>query len=120
MSRRENLKKEQPSLNHREIISKMSEEWNKLPTTQKEPYVKQAEKDKIRFETEMKAYLKNVQATYSEPKKDKKSAAPASNGKSKKNSKKKESSEEEDDDEEEDAYEMEEEEGDDDDDDNSD
>ena len=54
--RREKLKKEQPNLDNKEIIKRMSAEWNKLSDDQKKPYVQKAEADKKRYEAEKKAY----------------------------------------------------------------
>lgn len=48
----------------------MSEEWNSLSASQKEPYNKQAEKDKVRYQNEMKTYSKKA-PTGSESKKHK-------------------------------------------------
>ena len=50
------LKKEKPELNNKEIIKKMSEEWNALSDEKKKPYIAKAEADKKRYETEKKAY----------------------------------------------------------------
>ena len=57
--RRESLKKEQPSLDNKQIISKMSEEWNNMNDSQRIPYAKLAEQDKARYEREKKEYEKN-------------------------------------------------------------
>ena len=38
--RRESITKEQPSLNNKEIVKKMSEEWNALSNEKKKPYIK--------------------------------------------------------------------------------
>lgn len=57
--RRETLKKEKPSLENKELIKTMGEEWNKLSDEDKKPYVKKAEADKKRYQEEMKAYEKN-------------------------------------------------------------
>ena len=54
--RRDSLKKEKPELNNKEIIKKMSEEWNALSDEKKKPYIAKAEADKKRYETEKKAY----------------------------------------------------------------
>ena len=54
--RRDSLKKEKPELNNKEIIKKMSEEWNALSDEKKKPYVEKAEADKKRYEAEKKAY----------------------------------------------------------------
>lgn len=55
-SRRNDLKKEQPSLSNTEIISKMSAEWKSLTTKEKDPFTRASEKDKERYHREKKAY----------------------------------------------------------------
>ena len=57
--RRESLKKEKPTLNNKDLIRVMSEEWNKLNDEQKKPYMKKAEDDKKRYLEEMKEYEKH-------------------------------------------------------------
>ena len=57
--RRETLKKEKPSLDNKDLIRIMSEEWNKLNDEQKKPYMKKAEEDKKRYLEEMKEYEKH-------------------------------------------------------------
>jgi len=54
--RRESLKKEQPNLDNKALISKMSEEWNKMKEPEKTKYNNLAAKDKERYEREKKAY----------------------------------------------------------------
>ena len=54
--RRETLKKEQPSLDNKQIIATMSKEWNALSEEKKKPYVEKAEADKKRYEEEKKKY----------------------------------------------------------------
>ncbi len=56
--RREALKKEKPSLDNKELIRTMGEEWNKLSDEEKKPYSKMAENDKKRYQDELKAYEK--------------------------------------------------------------
>ena len=56
--RREQLKKEKPELDNKELIKVMSEEWNKLTDAQKKPYVQKAEDDKKRYNQEMEEYNK--------------------------------------------------------------
>lgn len=55
-ARRNELKKEQPSLSNTEIISKMSAEWKSFTAKEKEPFVKASEKDKERYHREKKNY----------------------------------------------------------------
>ena len=54
--RRETLKKEQPNLDNKQIISTMSKEWNELSEEKKKPYIEKAEADKKRYEEEKKKY----------------------------------------------------------------
>ena len=54
--RRDSLKKEKPELNNKEIIKKMSEEWNALSDEKKKPYIAKDENKKKRYEAEKKAY----------------------------------------------------------------
>jgi hypothetical protein len=56
--RREHLIKEKPSLNHKEVISELSKEWNGLSEADKAPYVKQADADKARYKKESESYNK--------------------------------------------------------------
>jgi hypothetical protein len=56
--RRESLKKEQPQLDNKQLISKMSEEWNGMNDAARVPYSKLAEADKHRYEREKKEYEK--------------------------------------------------------------
>ena len=56
LERSDSLKKEKPELNNKEIIKKMSEEWNALSDEKKKPYIAKAEADKKRYEAEKKAY----------------------------------------------------------------
>lgn len=57
-ARRAGIMKEQPSLNHKEVISAISKEWNVLGAAEKEVYNKQAEAEKARYTREMAAYKK--------------------------------------------------------------
>lgn len=54
--RREQLKKENPKLDNKEIIVKMGAEWRELSDEQKKPYIDKAEADKKRYEEEKKEY----------------------------------------------------------------
>ena len=54
--RRQTLKKEKPELDHKQIISVMSTEWNKLPEKDKKKYLVKAEEDKKRYEKEKAEY----------------------------------------------------------------
>jgi hypothetical protein len=73
--RRESITKEQPNLNNKEIVKKMSEEWNALSDDKKKPYVQKAEADKKRYETEKAVYdkkKKEEKSSKKNPKKGKK------------------------------------------------
>ena len=56
--RREKLKVEQPSLDNKQIVSKMSEEWNNMTDGDKIAFQKQAEADKLRYQKQIKEYEK--------------------------------------------------------------
>ena len=62
--RRESITKEQPSLNNKEIVKKMSEEWNALSDEKKKPYVQKAEADKKRYENEKEQPKKPISAYF--------------------------------------------------------
>ncbi len=57
-ARRASLTKEKPKLDHKQVISELSKEWNALSETDKAPYVKKAEADRQRYLNEMKNYKK--------------------------------------------------------------
>jgi structure-specific recognition protein 1 len=54
--RRDSITKELPNLNNKEIVKKMSEEWNALRDDKKKPYVQKALEDKKRYEKEKADY----------------------------------------------------------------
>ena len=54
--RRESLKREQPSLDSRQIVSKMSEEWNTMNDNQRIPFKKLADSDRARYKREKMKY----------------------------------------------------------------
>lgn len=54
--RRTTLKKEKPDLANKELISKMSTEWNAMKTEARKPYDELAEQDKKRYQTEKEKY----------------------------------------------------------------
>jgi hypothetical protein len=56
MERRENLKKEQPQLDIKQLVSKTSEEWKGMNDKARVPYVQLAEVDKRRYENEINKY----------------------------------------------------------------
>ena len=58
MHRRAGIMKEQPSLNHKEVISEISKEWNALSEKDRAQFNKQAETDKARYTKEKAAYVK--------------------------------------------------------------
>lgn len=70
--RREGLKKEQPNLTNKEIISTMSKEWQALSAKDKEKYDEMAKKDKARYEKEKAEYKSKTEANKSAQKKQKK------------------------------------------------
>ena len=55
-SRREAVKKENPNIDHKQIIAVISKEWNALSDKDKAPFNKQAEADKARYLKEKAAY----------------------------------------------------------------
>ena len=56
MDRRPDLKKEKPELNNKQIISEMSQEWNKMKEQDKKKYIQKALEDKKRYEKEKALY----------------------------------------------------------------
>jgi len=68
----------------------MSVEWNNLSATQREPYNKIAEKDKVRYQNEMKTYIKKTPSGASESKKGKNASVIAKGSKVKKDQSKQE------------------------------
>ena len=55
---RNKVKTENPSLSFGEIGRKVGEAWKALTDKQKQPYIKKAEQDKKRYESEMASYTK--------------------------------------------------------------
>jgi hypothetical protein len=55
--RREDLKNENPDLNHKEIVSKLGEEWRQLTDEKKRPFLSKAETDQKRYEKEKKLFI---------------------------------------------------------------
>lgn len=58
--RREDLKKENPNLNHKEIVSKLGEEWRGLSEKEKHPFVEKSASDQKRYEVEKKEYQSSL------------------------------------------------------------
>lgn len=58
--RREDLKKENPNLNHKEIVSKLGEEWRTLTEKEKQPFVDKSSLDQKRYEVEKKEYQSSL------------------------------------------------------------
>jgi hypothetical protein len=56
VQRREILRQEQPELTPMEVVKKMSDEWNNMSESEKSKYQELAEKEKNRYEKEMKEY----------------------------------------------------------------
>ena len=54
--RRPELKKEKPTLDHKQIIFELGAEWNKMKDEDKQKYKLKAEEDKKRYEKENAAY----------------------------------------------------------------
>ena len=52
MDRRPDLKKEKPELSNKQMISEMSQEWNKMKEEEKKKYIQKALEDKKRYEKE--------------------------------------------------------------------
>ena len=50
------LKKENPNLDNKTMVSKMSLEWNNMNDNDKLKYMKKAEEDRKRYEKEKAAY----------------------------------------------------------------
>jgi hypothetical protein len=65
--RRETLKKEQPDLDNKQLISTMSREWNEMKDPQRAAFNKSAEQDKARYEREKKDYEKTKGSSVSKP-----------------------------------------------------
>ena len=72
--RRDSITKEQPNLTNKEIVKKMSEEWNSLSDEKKKPYIQKAEADKKRYENEKTIYDKKKKDEKSSKKTNKKNA----------------------------------------------
>lgn len=56
-NKKDDCKKENPDLKHKEVISKLSKQWNALSDGDKKPFQDLAERDKERFKKEKEAYL---------------------------------------------------------------
>lgn len=54
--RRQDLKDENPGLNHKEVVSKLGEEWRKLSEESKRPFVEKSTADQMRYEKEKKQF----------------------------------------------------------------
>lgn len=53
---RERIKKDNKDIDGKEIVKKLSEEWNKMNDKQKAKYQKMADADRVRYEKEKTAY----------------------------------------------------------------
>ncbi len=53
---REQFKKKNPELTHKEIMKAMSVEWNKMTEAQQKKYNDAYEKEKVKYEAEKKTY----------------------------------------------------------------
>ena len=56
LERRESLKRQQPNLDHKELIKTMGLEWNEMSEEKKKPYQEKSVEDHIRFEREKAEY----------------------------------------------------------------
>merc|ERR1712060_521154 len=56
--KREETKKNFPELNHKQLISKLAELWNKLSREVKQRYLNKAEENKRQWQIDLKAYEK--------------------------------------------------------------
>ena len=56
LDRRPELKKLRPELGHKQLLSEMGIEWNKMKEEDKRKYVLKSEEDKKRYEKEKAAY----------------------------------------------------------------
>jgi len=56
--KREETKKNFPALNHKQLISKLAELWNKLSDEMKQPYANKAEETKKQWHSDVEAYEK--------------------------------------------------------------
>ena len=54
--KRESVKKSNPNTDGKELVRLLSQMWNKMSDKQKAPYQAKANKDKVRYQTEMEAY----------------------------------------------------------------
>jgi hypothetical protein len=57
---RESYKKNNPTLNNKELTQLMASEWKKLPDSKKKKYIDMANKDKERYEKEKEEYEKSL------------------------------------------------------------
>lgn len=60
--RREDLKKENPDLNHKEIVSKLGEEWRQMSDDAKQPFVEKSVQDQKRYDKEKREYQDTLPA----------------------------------------------------------
>jgi hypothetical protein len=74
--KRVEIKKNNPNLSAKEIVSKLGETWNSLSEKDKQPYILMANEDKDRYSSEMKDYVpseseESDSSSSSQPKKSK-------------------------------------------------
>lgn len=60
--RREDLKKENPNLNHKEIVSKLGEEWRGFTEEEKQPFVDKSIQDQKRYDKEKREFQDSLPA----------------------------------------------------------
>ncbi|KAI7904198.1 high mobility group box domain-containing protein, partial [Cokeromyces recurvatus] len=63
---RPNMVEKHPDLKAVEIAKLIGEQWNALSDKEKQPYIKQAEKEKVRFVKETKSYQASLVANNSD------------------------------------------------------
>ena len=72
LERRESLKRQQPNLDHKELIKTMGLEWNEMSEEKKKPYQEKSNEDHIRFDREKAEYEQRKKEIYGDNnKKDK-------------------------------------------------
>ena len=71
MDRREQVKTDQPELGFTDITKRLGEIWREMSDSDKAPYQKQADKDKVRYDNEMAKYREENGITDTKKKNDK-------------------------------------------------
>jgi len=68
LERRESLKRQQPNLDHKELIKTMGLEWNEMSDEKKKPYQEKSNEDHIRFDREKAEYEQRKKEIYGKKK----------------------------------------------------